>query len=38
MDLPYYLAEITAFAARPDLVGFEALIEVQQANVFWLKP
>jgi len=37
VDLRYYVAEITAFAARPDLEGREVLIDVYQADVFWCK-
>ncbi len=38
VDLRYYVAEISDFAARPDLNGQEILIDVCQADIFWTKP
>lgn len=35
VDFRYYLAEVSAFAARPDLIGLEVLVDVHQADVVW---
>lgn len=36
VDLRYYLAVIIDFPSRPDLKGYEVLIDVYQADVFWV--
>jgi hypothetical protein len=36
VDFRYYVAKIVRLENRSDLVGFEALIEVSQAEVIWV--